>query len=335
MSTHDTRSGRYRALADLSASTYLPHAMHTEQAVWQEKNCYVDIWIELLHALKLEPAAAMAFALTADFEGDHWTFFKPPHPDLRALYGIDVQELNVWRPLIDHTAEHLGAGKLISTEADSFWLPDTIGTDYRRQHVKTTIVLNDLDVDQQRLGYFHSAGYHELEGEDFRQLFSLDGPPHPNAMPLFAELVRIDRLVRRPPTELAQISARLLREYIALRPDTNPVTRFAARFNADLPRLHARGLDHYHAWAFTTLRQLGAAFELAAQHLRWLTPQGDAGLAAAAGHFDTIAQESKSLILKLARIVNGKKPFDAAVAFAPMVQAWDDGMGLLASASGH
>jgi len=39
-----------------------------------------------------------------DFEGDQWTFFKPPHEDLKALYGIDVQELYVWRPLLEHAA---------------------------------------------------------------------------------------------------------------------------------------------------------------------------------------------------------------------------------------
>ncbi len=325
--------GRCHALADLSAEDYRPHAMHREPALWVEKNCYVDVWIEVLNALRLEPAAVMPFTLAIDFEGDHWTFFKPPHTDLRRLYGIDVQELNVWRALIEHAAEHLAAGKLISTEADAFWLPDTAGTDYQRQHVKTTIVLNDLDIDAQRLGYFHSAGYFRLEGEDFRHLFGLDGPAHPNALPLFAELVRLDRVVQRPLDELVQASTLLLGQHLAQRPLSNPVSRFAARFNADLPQLHERGLAHYHAWAFTTLRQLGAAFELASNHLRWLAPHGDTRLMSAAERFDVIAQDSKTLILKLARVVNAKRAFDAAEAFAPMAQAWDDGMGLLERAA--
>jgi Domain of unknown function (DUF1839) len=333
VSTPDTRSGRYRALADLSAGGYQPHAMHSEQAAWLEKNCYIDVWIELLHALKLEPAAAMAFTLTADFEGDHWTFFKPPHGDLRRLYGIDVQELNVWRPLLDHAAEYLGAGKLVNTEADSFWLPDTAGTDYQRQHVKTTILLNDLDVDQQRLGYFHSAGYHQLEGEDFRQLFGREAAE--GVLPLYAELIRIDRLQRRPVDELAELSSQLLREHLAWRPASNPVTRFGARFEADLPQLHSHGLPHYHAWAFTTLRQLGAAFELASHHLRWLAPHGDSRLASAADRFEVIAQDCKTLILKVARVVNARRAFDAAAALAPLAQAWDDGMGLLDQALAH
>ncbi len=329
MSTTQTRTGHHAALTGLSSETYRPHSMHAEQSVWLEKNCYIDVWIELLSALELEPAAAMGFTLAVDFEGDHWTFFKPPHADLRKLYGIDVQELNVWRPLLDHAAEHLASGRLISTEANSFWLPDTAGTDYRRQHVKTTIVLNDLDVDHERLGYFHGASYYSLEGEDFRQLFGLDGPGEGQGLPLYAELIRIDRLARKSPAELAQAAGLLLRDHLAWRPSSNPVRRFATRFNAELPVLHERGLAHYHAWAFTTLRQLGAAFELASLHLRWLAPHVDASLVNAAERFDLIAQDSKSLILKIARVVNAKREFDATAALAPMAQAWDDGMGLL------
>lgn len=323
---------RYRALAELSPGAYKPHAMHREPSVWTEKNCYVDLWIELLSTLRLEPAAAMPFTLAVDFEGDHWTFFKPPLTNLRQLYGIDVQELNVWRPLIDHAAEHLAAGRLISTEANAFWLPDTAGTDYRQNHVKTTIVLNDLDVAQQRLGYFHNAGYFSLEGEDFRQLFGLEEARLPNALPLFAELIRIDRLVRRPADELAQIAACQLREHFAFRPASNPVPRFAARFAGELPQLQSRGMTYFHAWAFATLRQLGGAFELASNHLRWLARHGMAEVADAAPHFELIAQESKSLILKVARAVNSKRAFDAAPVFSSMAQAWDAGMGRLSPA---
>ena len=79
---------------------------------WVEKNCYVDIWIEVIHALGLEPTAMLPFVLALDFEGDQWTFFKPPHDELRDLYGIDVQELNVWSPLAEHCQVQLAEGKL-------------------------------------------------------------------------------------------------------------------------------------------------------------------------------------------------------------------------------
>lgn len=323
---------RCRALADLSATGFKPHALHSDERVWVQKNCYADLWIELLHALRLEPAALMPFTLAVDFEGDHWTFFKPPLDDLRTLYGIDVQELNVWRPLIEHAIEHLSAGRLIATEADAFWLPDTAGTDYRQQHVKTTIALNDIDLANQRLGYFHNAGYFSLEGEDFRRLLRLEGGGAPDVLPLYAELIRTDRLLRRPEGELVQLSTGLLRKHFSQRPATNPVHRFAQRFTTDLPLLHERGMTHYHLWAFSTVRQLGAAFELAAYHLRWLSASSRLDVSGAAERFDVIAQDTKALILKLARVVNAKRAFDAGPAFAPMAQAWDDGMGRLGQA---
>jgi len=313
-------------LARLDPTTYGRHRLHTEGCVWVEKNCYVDIWIEVIHALGLEPRAVLPFTAAIDFEGDQWTFFKPPHDELRELYGIDVQEMNVWRPLIEHALEHLGAGRLISTEADAFWLPDTSGTDYRRQHTKSTIVLNDLDLEKRRLGYFHNAGYYSLEGEDFARTFRLDTPPDPTFMPLFAELVRIDALVRRPASELLALSRSLWRRHLKRRPASNPVRRFQARFERDLPGIQERGLAYYHAWAFGTIRQLGAAFELAAANLEWLTAEGVAGLAPATLAFEQLSAANKTLILKGARATNSRRPLDGAALFEEMAGAWERGM---------
>jgi hypothetical protein len=194
---------RIRVLNALDAARYQRSLLHAEERIWVEKNCYVDIWIELLHALGLEPRAMLSFVLAINFEGDQWTFFKPPHDDLRSLYGIDVQELNVWRSLFDHALEHLKAGNLISTEADAFWLPDTQGTDYRLQHTKTTIIIEDLDPESGSLGYFHNSGYHRLEGENFKELFRRDMPHDPTFMPLYAELIRLDRIVYLEPKDLS------------------------------------------------------------------------------------------------------------------------------------
>lgn len=320
---------RIQVLPELSPQTYTRHALHGDGASWVEKNCYADLWIAFLHSLGVEPLAMLPFTLAVDFEGDQWTFFKPSLEELRSLYGIDVQELTVWRPLLEHVVEHLGAGKLISTESDAFWLPDTAGTDYRRTHTKTTILLADLDVQAQRLGYFHNAGYFELKGEDFRQLFRLDAPPDPAFMPFFAELVRIDRLERRPASELVPMSLQLLRRHYARRPATNPFNRYAARLAQDLPSMQAQGLAHYHAWAFAAVRQAGAAFELAAANLRWLAGCGHPDLAAPAGHFDGVAQANKALILKGARAVNSGKPLDATPMMQAMAADWEQGMALL------
>ena len=92
------RLTRIVAIPQLDAARYTRHMLHAEERVWVEKNCYVDIWIELIHALGVEPLAIMPFTVAIDFEGDQWTFFKPPHADLHELYGFDIQELALWKP---------------------------------------------------------------------------------------------------------------------------------------------------------------------------------------------------------------------------------------------
>ncbi len=316
---------RQQVVPGLDPVTYQPHPLHSEGQVWLEKNCYADVWIEMLHALGLDPLAMLSFTLAVDFEGDQWTFFKPPHTDLHALYGIDVQELTVWRPLIEHLQEHLAAGKWVSTEADAWWLPDTAGTDYRRQHTKTTIVVNDLDLAAQRMGYFHNASYHTLEGEDLQRLLRIDEPPGPPQLPLFAELVRVDRVRRSHRVELQRVAGALLVQHFERRPATNPVRRFADRFVCELPRIQEQGLPHYHQWAFATIRQCGSAFELAAAHLRWQAAE-DAAAQDAARAFLRIAEGCKVLILKAARAVAHRRALDAAPLFDEMAASWDEGM---------
>ncbi|HZW51600.1 MAG TPA: DUF1839 family protein, partial [Rudaea sp.] len=182
------------------------------------------------------------------------------------------------------------------------------------------------DVDGRRLGYFHNGGYFQLAGEDFARLFRLGAAPDPAFMPLFAELVRVDRRVRRPERELAAMSYALLRRHAGWRPPDNPFVRFASRFERDLSQLRTRGLAHYHAWAFASVRQAGAAFELAASHLEWLAQLNHPGLRAAGESFNAISQANKALILKGARAVHTGKPLDATALVAAMAQAWDEGM---------
>ncbi len=314
---------RATALA-LDPALYQRNPLHGETVQWMEKNCYFDVWIELIHALGCDPIAIVPAVCALDFEGDQWTFYKPPHDELRELYGIEVTELNAWRPMLEHALEHLPAGKFISVEADAFWLPDVSGTDYRTNHVKSTIVLVDVDTDAKRLRYFHNASFWELGGEDFDRIFE---PPFPG-LPFFAELVRVDRLVRRPPAELAAMSRTFLRRHLARRPGDNPVERFRARFERELATLQEKGLAHYHAWAFATLRQLGSSSELMATYVRWLaandpTPGTDvAALLPAAEAYERISAGAKTFILKAARAVNARRPLDAGPTFDEWSAAW-------------
>ncbi len=313
----------------LDAATYQRHALHSESQAWVEKNCYIDVWLEVLHSAKLEPTAALAFTLASDFDGDQWTFYKPPHVDLNVLYGVSVQELNVWKSILEHALFHTAAGRLVFTEADAFWLPDTAGTDYRSQHTKSTIVIETIDVEAKKLGYFHNAGYYQLEGEDFVKLFRLDAAPDPTFMPLFAELVKVDRAVRLPDAELAARSREQLRAWLARRPLANPLQRFGEHLAKELDFIRSKGIGYYHAWAFATTRQCGSGYELTAQYLRWLERQEARGYERAAAAFEQISTTAKALILKGARAASSQKPVDFSPVFADMAKDWDSAMATL------
>jgi hypothetical protein len=317
------------AFRSIDPKTYVPHQLHRCERAWPESNCYIDVWLGLLHAVELEPLACASFTLAADFEGDQWTFFKPPHMDLSTLYGIDVHELTVWRPLIDHVVEQLGQRKIVLTEVDAFFLPDTAGTDYRRQHTKTTIGIQEIDVEGRRLGYFHNTGYFQLEGADFVDVFRLDKGEDPTFLPLFAEFVRLDRIQRRPMPDLVAASVALLGVHLKRRPSDNPVRRFAARFPSDVEWLKQAGLATYHAYAFASLRQLGASFEFGAAYLRWLEQNGVDGLGGAAAECESISSTAKALILKVARAVNSKRPQDFTEMLSGMEASWDRAMNVL------
>ena len=322
------------AFAPIDPKTYAVHDLHRVQRAWQESNCYIDVWIEVLHAQRLDPLASFPFVLTIDFEGDQWTFFKPPLEDLNTMYGLEVQELNVWRPLINHVVEHLSGGKVVLTEANSFYLPDTQGTDYRQNHVKTTIGIQEIDVEARWLRYFHNRGYHELSGDDFAHTFRLDRPLDPTALPLFAEFVRFSRIERLPAEELLARSKGLLKKHLRRRPATNPVARFKPRFIADVEWLKSAGLATFHGHAFATLRQLGAAFEFATEYVRWLGARGEAGLEPIAAHFDAISENTKALVLKTARAVNTKRAVDFAPLLDTIEASWQGGMDALAARFG-
>jgi len=322
------------AMPALSAAGHRPHSLHAPERTWVEKNCYVDVWIELLAALGLEPRAMLGTSVALDFEGDQWTFYKPSHDEVRALYGIDVRELNVWRPIDAHLAEHVGAGHLVSTEADAFYLPDVAGTDYRRQHAKTTIVVAAIDVAARRLGYFHNAGYFELGGEDFDGALGLGGPVTRRALPLYAELLRLDRVVRRTDGALRAQALDFLAAHLARAPARDPVEAFAARIDADLAALVAEGPEAYHAWAFATLRQLGSAAELSALHCAWLADGRAGPLADAAAAFERVSGEAKSMVLKAARVVVVRKAWDPRPALESIGRVRAEGLRAAAAALG-
>lgn len=311
----------------LDARTYRPHAIHGAERVWTETNCYVDLLIELIHAHGFEPIAALPFTLGIDFEGDQWTFFKFPHHDLLALYGLDIQELAIWRPLIDHIEEQVGAGKPVLVELDSWYLPDTAGTAYQLDHVKTTVAINLIDRTNRRLGYFHNQSYFELQGDDFTQIFQLEGLVHPRMLPPYVEFARF-RDSRLSSNELLDCSLDILQHHLQLIPKINPFLAFKERFAQDMDWLLSSEIETFHKYSFATLRQYGACFELTQTYTDWLSKQGIDNLESATTAFGELSQTAKAMQFQLARSMARKKPLDLAT-IDTMAAAWERGMSAL------
>jgi hypothetical protein len=306
-------AGTATRLLAIDASSYRPHPLHATERTWTETNCYVDLWIELLHALGLEPLSAAAFTISTDFEGDQWTFFKFPVEDLRALFGLEVGEFNVWRPVLDHVVEQLELGRLMIMDADAWFLPDTQGVSYHIAHAKTAMVPNSIDPDGRRLGYFHNAGYFELGGDDFDGLFRLGPHSDEHALPPYVETVRLDRL-RRDRDGLVEMAVALTRAHLARRPLDDPMARLRERIERDLAWLAHHDVETFHLYAFGTCRQCGASAELAASFVDWLqlndrssrgSEPGD--LKVVADSFRSVAGAAKALQFSLARASRGRK----------------------------
>ncbi len=312
------------------SAAYVTHPLHEDERTWPETNCYVDVLVALLHSLKLDPVAGLAFTLGIDFEGDQYTFFKFPHGDLRLLYGVEIQELNPWKSVLVHASEQLALGRFLLPEVDSYFLPDTAGVSYRIDHTKSSIAIAHLDVAARELGYFHNRGSYTLSGEDFAGVFRLDQyAPGSFVLPPYVETVKVDRIVHLSPAELAERAVALTRLHLAQRPSRNPIAVHRERIARDLEWLKGEPLQTFHQYAFATVRQAGAGFGLTASFIRWLQAHGEEGIEPAALAFETLSTTAKTVQFKLARMANLKRDVDVSPLFETMERAWDEGMGCL------
>jgi hypothetical protein len=308
-------SPTYRSLFGLDASTYVPHPLHGAGRSYLETNCYTDVIIELLHARGDEPLAALGCLVRTDFEGDQWTFFKPPPEDLESLFGIDIHEMQPYRPIATQIAEQIDAGRTIAVELDSFHLPDTASTAYGRAHVKSSAIAEAIDPEREFLRYFHNAGLYELDGADYRGVFRLDGEPSPEILPPYTEIVRFDAGPRLAGEELRACARELLRGHLGRRPQSNPFARFGEQLERALPALLDGDLEDYHDYAFATVRMVGASFELAASHVEWLLGDDAANVSAA---MQAIVDGCKVLGFRLAR----RRAFDPQPVVVTLADAW-------------
>ncbi|MGH9557605.1 MAG: DUF1839 family protein [Bryobacteraceae bacterium] len=294
------------SLFGLDPGAYTPSALHGPDRVFRETNCYVDLWIELLHAQGIDPGSAMSFACATQFEGDQWTFFKPPPELLLRLYGIDVHEMQLYRPIADHVVEQIRACRSVIIEADSFYLPDRVDTSYRSVHEKSSIAIEAMDPGAHLLRYFHGAGYYELSGEDYCGVFRIGREYSVDVLPPYVEIARFDAGPRRSGDALMDEACVILREQVTRMTARNPWLDFGRRLCRDLPGLLAGSDRDYHVYAFATLRQCGAAFECAKSFVDWLRNPPCRESKAASEALDRQVNQAKTLLFKLAR----RRPFD-------------------------
>lgn len=294
---------------------YVPHPLHASDRAYRETNCYTDVLIELLHSRGLEPLAGLGHLVRTDFEGDQFTFFKMPPADLERLYGVDIHEMQPVGTLPEQIERQLQRGATMLVELDSFYLPDTSSTDYRRNHVKTTIAVDAIDQSAEMLCYFHNAGRHELSGEDYRGVFGLDGRAS-EMLPPYLEIARFDAAEPLTGDALKSAARDVLRSHLERRPKANPFIQFGQQLEADMAVLLKGDAQSFHAYAFATVRMAGAAFDLLRAHVDWLLEEH------AAATLEPIIDGCQILSFRLAR----RRAFDAAPTIQAMAQAWDDSM---------
>lgn len=302
----------------ISPAGYVPHRLHSPDRSWPETNCYVDLWIEAVASAGLIPEAMLGFTLTQDYEGDQFTFFKVPLEDLEALYGITCGELVFYDTVENHVVTQLERGRLCLVEMDGIHLPDTAGVTYRRAHGKTSIGINRIDVAGRYLEYFHNAGYYSLSGDDYAGAFQHAVPPELRWIP-YTEFVHFPEVAPGPEHQ-RRLAGDLLRRHLGRRPAVNPLRTFADVFPGQIERVAERGIDFFHLYAFNTVRQFGANFELLASHLDWLDGTFFAAEADAAR---TISTTAKTTQFVLARAVARGRFDPLATALTPAVEAWD------------
>jgi hypothetical protein len=302
-----------RAVA-LRPEAHVPHpVLHAPDRPWPETNCYLDLWIELLHAAGRDPVPLLGVAAGLSWEGDHFTFLKPCAADLFALTGTVLQELALWDSTEAQVATQLARGAVPLLEVDAFFLPDTAGAAYREQHTKTTIAVSAMDPEAGWLEYFHNAGLFRLSGEDYAGV--LGRPPHQPALFPYAELVRLRAGAPPAAPEALRAQARgVLARCAASRAEDDPLGRFAE----DLPGMMARTEGdprRIHALCFNTARQFGGGVGLLADHLAWLGEDGSEAT--------RLAELAKTLQFQISRAARRRRDDPAIRAtLGAMSAAW-------------
>ncbi|MHB8491917.1 MAG: DUF1839 family protein [Solirubrobacteraceae bacterium] len=306
-----------RTLLGLDPEHYTPHQLHGAGRSFGESNCYADVIVELLHACQLEPLAVMGCVWRGDFEGDQWSFYKPQAEEIEALYGIDIHEMQPYRPLAVQIDEKIAEGNTVVVELDSWYLPDTAGRSYRGEHVKTSVIPESIDLAGERMRYFHGPGYYELGGEDFRGALRTAGDLPDAILPPYVELVRFGASPPLSGGELRAAAIEWLRAHFARRPRGNPFQELGRHLEDEMERLVESGPRSCHEYIFATARMAGSAFEIAASQTSWLFAER---ATPCIGALQRIVEHSKLLSFKLSRL----KPFDSGSVIDELARAYTE-----------
>lgn len=320
-----------RAFAtDAAPNAWRASALHDPARDWPQTNCYVDLWIEAIHARNLPPEAMLAFTARLDFEGDQFTFFKPPLEDIESLYGFVTHELSLYDDFLTHAVEQVARGRMVMVETDAFFLPDTRGVSYRIEQSKTTIGINRIDAAAKRIDYFHNEGLFRAEGEDFDGLFAFGATSGRLKLPPYAEIVKPD-FAALPLAQMKEATRALLAHHVRRRPRENPVAAFAARLPELVERTAAHEPEFFHKFAFNTLRQVGANFELMGSCLSWLGERDEFAREIEACR--AISGSAKSFQFLLARAMMRRKTVGLEAPLATLAESYDALFTLLARRS--
>lgn len=301
------------------------HPWHTDTRQWPSANDRLDAWIETLHALGADPAPVLMPAFAADFEGDQWTSVAVSPQDLWSCYGIGVDDMTVWRPLLAHVVAQLDRGNAVMVEVDAFHLPASPAC-YQRAHQKTVIVATGYERHTHRLRYLSGSGGAFVGGEDLDALLTA-GIGSAQLAPS-VQIVKLDRLTLRTPADRAVLAIALARMHGTRMPTRNPFRAFSDALREHGAWLSGGDDEHFRKWAQATLQQCGAAFELSAHVTAWLETHGEA-VGAAVPHLHAIAHGARTLQVKLSRAPQAGRMPDVSATLAECAHAWDDAMTIL------
>ena len=303
------------------------HPWFSGARVWSTTNSGTDTWLSVLHTLGLEAEPMLMGAMCASFEGDQWTQVGVPTADLWTCHGIAVEELHVWRPLLSHLVAQLDRGNAVLLDVDVFHLPDMIGSGYLREHAPTVIAVTGYDRHAHEVRYIHGANGGTIAGRDLDAILATGGvggtllPPH-------ARLVKLDRVMTRTHSELGEIGVALARLHGTRIPAANPVRAFGEALREQGSWLAGGDATHYQRWAYATLHQCGAAFELAGDACRWLAGHGQPVLGAVEPLL-AVSRGARSLHQRLVRVPQSGRMPDVAQRVDEMAGAWADAMTIL------